>query len=47
MNAQDVVDIINHMMGKPTSTGTFDEEAADVNEDGTINVADIIMIITP
>ena len=47
VNAQDVVDIINHMMGKPTSTGTFDEEAADVNEDGTINVADIIMIITP
>ena len=44
VNAQDIVDIINHMMGKPTSTGMFDEEAADVNDDGTINTADIVWI---
>lgn len=44
VNAQDIVDILNYMMGMPTSTGTFVEEAADTNDDGTINAADIVWI---
>ena len=40
----DIVDIINHMMNLPTSTGTFDEEAADPNDDGIVNAADIVWI---
>ena len=44
VNAMDIVDIINYMMGMPTSTGTFDEEAADANDDGKIDTADIVWI---
>lgn len=44
VNAMDIVDIINHMMNLPTSTGTFDEEAADPNDDGIVNAADIVWI---
>lgn len=45
VNAQDIVDIINNMMGKPTSTGKFDEDAADMNGDGMVNAADIVAIV--
>ena len=31
VNTLDIVDITNHMMDKPTSTGKFDEDAADLN----------------
>ena len=44
VDAIDVVDIVNHMMGKPTSTGEFDEIAADANEDGLINAADVVKV---
>ena len=39
------VDIVNHMMGKPTSTGIFDEKTADVNEDGVVNITDVVKIL--
>ena len=41
----DIVDIINHMTGKPTSTGVFEEDAADTNEDGVINAADVVKLV--
>ena len=45
VNAEDIVDIVNHSMGKPTSTGKFNEKAADANEDGIVNAADIVTIV--
>ena len=45
VDANDIVDITNHTMGKPTSTGKFNERAADVNEDGIVNAADIVAIV--
>ena len=47
VDAADIVDIVNYMMGKPTSTGKFNENAADVNGDGIINVADIVSLNLP
>ena len=44
VDAKDFVDIANQTMGKPTSTGKFNENAADVNEDGVVNIADIVAI---
>lgn len=44
VDTKDIVDIVNYMMGKPTSTGKFNETAADVNEDGMVNIADIVKI---
>lgn len=44
VNAQDIVDIVNYMMGKATSTEEFDEKAADLNNDNVINIADIIIL---
>ena len=44
VDTNDIVDIANHTMGKPTSTGTFNEMAADINEDGIVNIADIVKI---
>ena len=44
VDANDIVDIVNYSMGKPTSTGTFNEKAADMNGDGIVNIADIIQI---
>ena len=32
------------VMGKPTSTRVFNEEAADVNDDGVVNAADVVQI---
>ena len=31
-------------MDKPTSTGKFNEKAADMNEDGIVNIADVVKI---
>ena len=45
VNATDIVDIVSHTMGKPTSTEKFNEEAADANEDGVVNAADIVAIV--
>ena len=45
VNTLDIVDIANHMMGKPTSTGKFDEDAADLNNDNVINSADIVLLV--
>ena len=45
VNTMDIVDIANHMMGKQTSTGKFDEDAADLNGDGIINAADIVLLV--
>ena len=44
VDANDITDIVNHTMGKPTSTGTFNEMAADINEDDVVNIADIVAI---
>ena len=44
VDATDIVDIANHTMGKATSTGKYNEKAADVNGDKTVNIADIIML---
>lgn len=42
VNAADIVEIVNYIMGKPFEK--FDADAADTNRDGTINVADIVLI---
>ena len=44
VDAIDIVDIVNHMMDKPTSTGTFDEKAADANGDGMVDTADVVKV---
>ena len=44
-NCKDISDVANHTMGKPTSTGMFDEKAADMNKDGVVNIADIVQIV--
>lgn len=44
VDAADIADIVNYMMGKPTSTRVFNEEAADVNDDGVVNAADVVQI---
>ena len=45
VNAADIVAIMDFIMGNPTSTGKFSEEALDINADGVINVADIVTIV--
>lgn len=45
VDAKDIVDIVNYMMGNPTSTENFNEKAADANKDGIINAADIVWIV--
>ena len=45
VDANDIVDIANHTMGKPTSTGKFNEMAADMNEDGVVNIVDVVQIL--
>jgi hypothetical protein len=45
VDEKDIVDIVNYMMGKQTSTGKFDENEADINGDNMINIADIIKIV--
>lgn len=45
VNSQDITDITNHIMGKPTSTAVFVEAAADMNGDETVNVTDIVILI--
>ena len=45
MNAYDIIDIVNHTMGKPISAGMFDVQAADMNKDGVVNIADIVQIV--
>ena len=46
VNAADIVDVVNHLMGKPTSTGEFYDSAADVNGDGIVNIADVVCLVT-
>ncbi|MBO4720320.1 MAG: tyrosine-protein phosphatase [Prevotella sp.] len=45
VDTKDIVDIVNHMMGKQTSTGYFNEEEADINGDNVITIADIVKIV--
>ena len=45
VDGKDIVDIVNYTMGKPTSTGRFNDETADANEDGAVNAADIVKIV--
>jgi hypothetical protein len=45
VNAEDIVDIVNYLMGKPSSTGAFNEDLADANEDGVVDTADIVSIV--
>lgn len=45
LNSQDIVDVVNHMMGLPASTGVFDETAADLNNDNVVDVADIVILV--
>ena len=41
VDTQDIEDIANFIMGEPTSE-TFDEKAADANEDDKVNAADVV-----
>ena len=45
VDATDIVDIVNYLMGKPSSTGAFNEDLADANEDGVVDTADIVSIV--
>ena len=42
VNAGDIVEIVNSIMGKPSYL--FDTDLADINDDGCINIADIVGI---
>lgn len=43
VNAADIVEVVNYIMGSPSST--FVLVAADVNGDGSVNAADIVLIV--
>ena len=43
VDVNDVVAIVNYLMGKAPEG--FDKDAADVNEDGKVDLADIVMLI--
>ena len=43
VNAADIVEVVNYIMGKPSNK--FDEPSADANGDGTVNAADIVTIV--
>lgn len=43
VNATDIVEVVNYIMGKPTEA--FIESAADLNGDGVVNAADVILIV--
>ena len=43
VNAEDVVEVVSHMMGYPSEG--FNNKYADVNCDGIINIADIVSIV--
>ena len=45
VNTIDIVDIVNYLTGKSSSTDQFSEEAADMNEYGNIDAADIVQIV--
>lgn len=43
VNAADIVEVVNYIMGEPSDAFVFD--AADVNGDGSVNAADIVLIV--
>lgn len=43
MDAEDILAILNYIMGKPSDM--FDKDAADANGDGIVNIADIVLIV--
>ena len=43
VNAADIVEVVNYIMGHPTEK--FKEANADANGDGTVNAADIVAIV--
>jgi hypothetical protein len=44
VNAIDIAEIVNYIMGNPPS-GEFDEKVADANGDSAVNAADIVMFV--
>lgn len=44
VDSKDIEDIANFIMGEPTSE-TFDEKAANANEDDKVNAADIVEVV--
>ena len=45
IDANDVIEVVNYLMGKPSPSGNFVLSKADANEDGVINAADVVMIV--
>lgn len=45
VNAEDIVEVVNYIMGTPSPSGKFNLTSADANEDGTVNAADIVTIV--
>ena len=43
VNAADIVEVVNYIMGHPS--GKFKEDAADANGDSVVNAADIVAIV--
>jgi hypothetical protein len=43
VNAADIVEVVNYIMGSPS--GKFNEKSADANGDGVVNAADIVTIV--
>ena len=43
VNAADIVEVVNYIMGSPSEK--FKEDGADASGDGTINAADIVTIV--
>ena len=44
VNASDIVEIVNYILGKPSER--FVKDAADINGDSEVNIADLIMIVS-
>jgi hypothetical protein len=43
VNAADIVEVINYIMGNPSEK--FNNIAAEMNGDGVVNIADIVQIV--
>lgn len=45
IDAKDIVEVVNYIMGQPSPSGKFVLSKADANGDGAINAADIVVIV--
>lgn len=45
VDTKDIEDIVNFIMGEPTSSETFDEKAADACEDEKVDAADVVKVV--